>query len=44
MENLREDLVMYQNKYDDLLRMFKRTEDKVKKDEKEVKALKENIR
>ena len=37
MESMREDLNLFQSKYEELLRLFRRTEDKSKRDEKEIK-------
>jgi hypothetical protein len=35
---------MFQNKYEELLRLFKRTEDKSKREEKELKVQKDRTR
>lgn len=44
IEVMREDLNIFQNKYDELLRMLKRTEEKSKREEKEIKNHKSRIR
>lgn len=44
LQLLRDDLTMFQNKYEELLRLFKRTEDKSKREEKELKIQKDRTR